>query len=120
LGDYLLDFMIKKLLTPYFILKVKTFVELNHCAGTETAMCWATELALLLQKEITMKKSEIIKWLIGRVLCAGDTGRVSLDAMFQAHHYRLRTRVKGLKWGFESPAPHIFLRGLNVDKANCI
>lgn len=88
-------------------------MNINHCAGTETAMFWATELALLLQKEITMKKSEIIKWLIGRALCAGDTGCVSLDAMFQVHHYRLRTRVKGLKWGFESPAPHYEYWSLN-------
>jgi hypothetical protein len=80
-------------------------ININHGAGTETAMCWATELALLLQKEITMKKSEIIKWLIGRALCAGDTCCVSLDAMFQAQHYRLRTRVKGLKWGVRIPRP---------------
>lgn len=103
-------YLIKKLLAAYFISEDRTYItsmNINHCAGTETAMLWATELALLLQKEITMKKSEIIKWLIGRALCAGDTGCVSLDAMFQAHHYRLRTRVKGLKWGFESPTPHI-------------
>ena len=54
----------------------------NHCVGTDTVMCWAIKVALLLQKVITIKKYEIAKWIIGRALPAGDTGRVSLNAIY--------------------------------------